>query len=357
MMSLLTASDLVIQLSFWTGVAAFTMAVPVLVGVMILQYFAQRRRRRSQRFRAAWHPLLIQSLVEVPTDLPLLRLGEIRLFLDFWVYLHETIRGGATASLDAVLRLVGADGAAMRMLHSSRLADRLVAVMALGHLRERSVWGELQQLTHSPSPELSLAAARALVLIDAQAAMEGLVPLLGSRTDWSLVKVAGILSETGSDIAAPALHQALAEASLDAAERLIRCLEATGSPISLPLVRQIMGRDETDSQLLIACLRYAGRCGGPTELSVVRARLAHPRWPVRLHAVLSLGKIGVAEDVPLLVSRLMDDEWWVRYRAAEALAGLPCVALPQLLQIQTDHADTLARDLLLPFTLSRWSRT
>jgi hypothetical protein len=357
MVSLLTSSDLVIRLSFWTGVAALATAVPVLVGVMVLQYFSQRRRRRAQRFRAVWHPVLIQSLIEVPTDLPALRPDEIRLFLDFWVYLHETIRGDATASLDEVMRLVGAGGAAKQMLHSSGLADQLVSVVALGHLRERSVWDELQRLLYSPSPELSLAAARALVLIDAQAAMDALAPLLGARVDWSLVKVAGILSDAGSDTAAPALNQALAGASPDAAERLIRCLEATGSPISLPLVRQMMGREETDGQLLIACLRYVGRCGGPTELSVVRARLAHSRWPVRLHAVLTLGKIGVAEDVPLLVSRLTDDEWWVRYRAAEALAGLPCVGLPRLQQIQTDHTDSLVRDLLRPFTLSCGNRT
>jgi hypothetical protein len=47
----------------------------------------------------------------------------------------------------------------------------------------------------------------------------------------------------------------------------------------------------------------------------------------------------------------------VRYRAAESLAGLPCVALPQLQEIQTSHADPLARALLLPFMLSRGSRT
>jgi hypothetical protein len=356
-MFLLTSSALVIQLSFWTGVAALTMAIPILVGVMVLQYFTQRRRRRLQRFRAVWHPLLIQSLVEVPRDLPALRPDEIRLFLDYWIYLHETICGDATANLDKVLRLVGADGAAMRMLHGLRVADRLVAVVALGHLRERAVWDELERLVHSPSPELSLSSARALVLIDAQAAMEGLVPLLGARTDWSLVKLAGILSEAGPNIAAPALNQALAGATPEAAERFIRCLEATGSPIALPLVRQMMGREETDGQLLIACLRYVGRCGGPAELPVVRARLTHPSWPVRLHAVLSLGKIGVAEDVPLLISRLTDDEWWVRYRAAESLAGLPSVALQQLQQIQTNHADPLARALLLPFTLSRGSRT
>jgi hypothetical protein len=357
MMAPLISSDLVIQISFWGGVAALAAAVPVLVAVMILQYCAQRRRRKWQRFRAVWHPLLIQSLVEIPTDVPPLRPDETRLFLDFWAYLHETIRGDAMANLDEMLRRVGADRAAMRMLHSSRLADQLVAVVALGHLRERSVWDEIQRLVQSPIPELSLAAARALVLIDAQAAMIDLVPLLGARTDWSLVKVAGMLSEAGPDIAAPALSQALPGASREAAERLIRCLESIGSPISLPFVCQMMGRHETDGQLLIACLRYVGCCGGPNELPAVRARVTHPDWPIRLHAVSTLGKIGVADDVPLLVGRLADDEWWVRYRAAEALAGLPCVGLPQLQQIQTDHADPLVRDMLLPFTLSRWSRS
>jgi HEAT repeat protein len=45
-------------------------------------------------------------------------------------------------------------------------------------------------------------------------------------------------------------------------------------------------------------------------------------WRVRAQAARALGAVGVAEAVPELTRALSDRSWWVRFRAALALAQL-----------------------------------
>ncbi len=56
--------------------------------------------------------------------------------------------------------------------------------------------------------------------------------------------------------------------------------------------------------------------------------------------------MGTREDQVALVALLSDPEWWVRYRAAQALAKLPFLTeekLQSLCEVQTDQ---FAREIL-----------
>ena len=56
--------------------------------------------------------------------------------------------------------------------------------------------------------------------------------------------------------------------------------------------------------------------------------------------------IGTADDASILIALLSDAQWWVRYRAAQALARLPSVDVPKLESIQAAQSDRFARDML-----------
>jgi HEAT repeat protein len=47
-----------------------------------------------------------------------------------------------------------------------------------------------------------------------------------------------------------------------------------------------------------------------------------------------------------LIPLLSDKEWWVRYRAAQALSRLPSMRSPRLKSIQAKQRDPFARDML-----------
>ncbi len=331
-------------------------AVVILFVIAGVQQAAIAGRQRGEQFREVWFRLLIKSMMTVPEELPSVRRSDAQAFLRLWNYLSESIRGDDRNGLNATMRLAGMDRVAAKMLKSYKLDDRLMAVVALGHLRERTVWNTLARFVVSRTPELSLAAARSLIRIDPQAALEILIPLVGVRTDWSFVKVATMLNEAGPEQVVDALAHAVREASVDATVRFVRCLEAVGSPGALPVVREILARENCDDQVVVACLRCCRRYATCQDLGMVRAYLAHPHHLIRLHAVLALGRIGTEEDEPRLIDRLADDEWWVRYRAAEALAGFPFMSSDRLAWLHAEHPLQQARDVLAPFVSRRAQR-
>jgi HEAT repeat protein len=78
----------------------------------------------------------------------------------------------------------------------------------------------------------------------------------------------------------------------------------------------------------------------------VRPLLGHYDWQVRVQAAKALGRIGAVEDVGRLAALLSDREWWVRYRAAQALLELPWLGDPELAALQASLTDRFAADIL-----------
>jgi HEAT repeat protein len=78
----------------------------------------------------------------------------------------------------------------------------------------------------------------------------------------------------------------------------------------------------------------------------VRARLADVDWQVRVQAVKALGRIGDRSDTARLALLLADREWWVRYRAAQALVELPWMKRADLDALRASLEDRYAADML-----------
>ncbi|MBH0184722.1 MAG: HEAT repeat domain-containing protein [Nitrospira sp.] len=354
--SSIISADPMVWVPFYAGGGAVIAAAVILFVIAGVQQATIARHQRSEQFREVWFRLLIKSMMTAPEELPPVRHSDGQDFLRLWNYLSESIRGDDRNGLNATMRLTGMDQVAVKMLKSYKLEDRLMAVVALGHLRERTVWNTLERFVVSRTPELSLAAARSLIRIDSQAALAILIPLVGVRTDWSFVKVATMLNEAGPEQVVEGMAHALRGATLDTTVRFVRCLEAVGSPGALPVVREILARENCDERVVVACLRCCRRHATRQDLGTVRAYLAHPNHLIRLHAVLALGRIGTEEDEPWLIDRLEDDEWWVRYRAAEVLAGFPFVSSETLARIHAEHPLQQVRDVLTPFVARRAQR-
>ncbi|HYG13158.1 MAG TPA: hypothetical protein VD885_03330, partial [Methylophilaceae bacterium] len=59
-----------------------------------------------------------------------------------------------------------------------------------------------------------------------------------------------------------------------------------------------------------------------------------------------LRRLGTREDLPSLLQLLCAPEWWVRYRAAQAITAAPYLGKDELGQLQATQADRYARDIL-----------
>jgi HEAT repeat protein len=67
---------------------------------------------------------------------------------------------------------------------------------------------------------------------------------------------------------------------------------------------------------------------------------------VRVQAARALARIGERTDIDLLAPLLGDREWWVRYRAAQALASLAALYGQPLDVVGHTLSDRFARDML-----------
>jgi HEAT repeat protein len=339
----------------FTGVAwALAQVVAVLLCLLLLQIIGMRavlarRHWKAVAFRRSWEPLLASCVDTWPSRLPTLNRHEMPAFLLLWNYFQESVRDQAKERLNRIARRLGADDAALRYVRSRNIRNRLIALTALGHLRDGRCWDVMADIVRSIDPVVSLCAAKALMRIDAQRAAPIIVPLIAERRDWAPAGSAAVLIEGGPDAISEPLALAAENAERSRAPMLIRMLELTHGSASAPVLRRIMERND-ETEIVAACLRVVQ---DPALLDVVRARLADPRWQIRVHAAHALGRLGTAQDEGLLVTALADEQWWVRYRAAQAIGALPSMDVGHLRDLSASVDDRFGRDILRQIVAER----
>jgi HEAT repeat protein len=162
------------------------------------------------------------------------------------------------------------------------------------------------------------------------------------RKEWPLPSIYRILLEIGAD----ALTEPLVLRLLNDLEapplRALHFLGAIRNEASMVVVQTLLHRRQGWEQEA-ALLKSVH---DPELGEFVRSRLGQDAWQVVVAAVNALGRIGVREDMPLLVPLLAHREWWVRYRAAHTLVRLPGVK-PIEIELQASRLDDpFARDML-----------
>lgn len=332
-MPVLDHSDLTLRIGSIAAISIYSAVFLLLLGILLLRVVRNAKDRRRRAVTETWRPLLAQCVVEIPETLPPLSHSDHLVLLYLWNHCYESIRGDARLNLRELAQRTGTAQFAKQLLHARLLRRRLLAIVTLGHLQERSIWNDLAAMLEADNAFLSMVSAKALLHIDAQAAIPLLVPVISRRKDWSPLKVVAIFEPAGADVAAEAIAKAACQATPEIGSRLIRHLAATQSQHALPPLRAQLQKGAPSDDVLAACLFLFGECSDPRDVVMIRAHLSHPTWYVRLQAASALGKVGVEEDVALLIALLDDEQWWVRYRAAEALSNLPWMTAERLTQL------------------------
>ena len=326
-----------------SGVVVATLTLVMAVALLAVRWRRRRRERRRQQFLAVWEPLLFGTVDgDVTTNLPAVAAGDLDTFLSLWNHLQESVTDGAARRLTDVAHRLGVPRRARRLLARRNLRDRLLAIVTLGHLRERSAWTALATCASSAHALLSITAARALIQIDASAGVALVVPLIASRSDWPASRVSSLIEAAGPDVMSHPLAEAAIAAGRADAPRLIRHLDSIEPAVAASAIRRII-LTSADKEVLTAALRVVS---DPQDLGLVRRFLDDARWEVRVQAIKALTRLGSAADEELLAPQLMDAEWWVRHRAAEALCALLGDIPGRLDRLHRKQHSPFARDAL-----------
>lgn len=334
------------EIVLWS-IAAVVVTTVVLfvytVGLRVATVAAEQRRRK---FMGQWRSVFAKAMLEpkAATDLPLpyVRRSDRIDLLEEWNRARSIVDGNAVDNLIVLARRTRIPALARRRFRSRRVSTRILAVQTLGHLREVELRDDIATLLLDDNTALSITAATALVELDPDFAIARITPMISERRDWPKNRVSVLLRRAGSDRISEPLYRAIRSASNADKTYLLQFARLMESEILDALVDDLI-RESNDAGVINAALKLVrGFRGVPRIASLTQ----HDAWFVRMQAATVLGRVGQQEHLSLLESLLDDSEWWVRYRAAQAITRLPFMGPNQLRQLRSQQEDRFAADIL-----------
>lgn len=302
--------------------------------------------RRVNAMREAWWPILAETAVtSEPVDgerRPAVRRRERPLLLREWSRFRGLVHGQASANLNALAIDLGLLPLARREMRRRSVDHRLLGLRAVGQMRDVDSWEAIDANVENDNIALAVTAATALNDIDPDRAIPRIVPIAARSARWPRTQVGRILNAAGPDIVSPRLCREIADAPPEQVVRLLQFADsAFASDINTVAEHLLTTRDEP--ALLSAALKAARGRICPERVGELTR---HDTWFVRMQAASLLGRVGTHEDLSILEPLLADPEWWVRYRAAQALVASPYLGPNAIRRIAGRQNDRFASDIL-----------
>ena len=340
-----TGSELIVTLAWRSAMVAALASALMLLIALVVRAHLRREERLRERVIGVWRPLLTRVAIEEEAlpALPSLRHRERPFVIEEWNALHDAVRGASTARLNALAPGLGLDVAARRGLRSRNISDRILAVRTLGHLRDEASWKGLQDQLGSANALVSFYAAAALVQIDAQRAMPGIMLQLAERESWPGEAMARLLVDAGADIAREPIRAMMLSLAADKVPPLLPWLAHVDAVLGSEVAVELMNRHAGHAGITAAALLVVLE---PELLPGLAHHAGSGDAEIRKNFAQLCGQLGDLGQVDLLVRLMSDPVWWVRYRAAHALLKLKGMDDGRLDDIRASLSDRYARDML-----------
>lgn len=341
-MNLLHSSDPRLVFAYWLGVSVVVAALVMLGLILLMRQWAERNARNHERAATFWRQILAQAPHDMSARVPALPRRDMTGFIDAWNDLHGALDGADNAGMRHVAEQVGLERKLYVAADHGGFHNRVMSIIAMGYLRSNAHFEKLTRLLRDGSPIVSLSAARAMMQIDPEHAVQLVVPQIVARHDWIQGGVAEILGKGDPASVSRELGNLTLQANDDVAPRLVRFLAGVSPGAATPVIRKVLASPH-DEHLVSTCLQVMTE---PLDLAFVHPLLANSRWHVRMHAATAVGRLGTGADVQGLMPLLADAEWWVRYRAAQAVRRLAAGDQGGLARIRAVQVDRYACDIL-----------
>ena len=309
-----------LALIWWLSLVLAGAAVLVM-GVLILARLAVVRRetRRASRRRELAHRFLsgeacsADELQRLPRDL----------VADAFVELVRLVRGAERDAFVAQATALGVPRYLGRQLRRGSPRERLLAAQSLGQFPDEDSTALLRSALADRSAEVRLAAALALAEAGHSNNIQDLVRELGLGTDEDSGLAVTLFRTLSAD--RPEEIKALVT-SPDTPVRVrlaaIEALAMTGDYSLVPVITRLAIDAPDGAVELPGYLRALGLFAHPAARPAILDGLSRSAFAARAAAAGAAGRIGLVEFAGRLAHMLDDREWWVRFRAAEALLRL-----------------------------------
>lgn len=332
--------------ALWCTVAAVLASILLLLYTIELRVRRRYSERRRARAVAHWRSIIANAMASPAeldaTPLPKFQFGARQDFLWLWNHTRNMVEGAAGDRLNELVHRLNLVEWVRRRSKHSHLGTRLLAIQTLGYLKDETSWDAILAACDDENMSISITAAEALAAIDPARAVMMLIPKIGDRRDWPKTHVFRLLQKAGSEAISEPLYRAIRTGSAADAAYLLQFAVLAEFDVRDAIAAETMAKRK-DPNALAAALKISsgyGRTPRLHELSKHRVRY------VRMQAARLLGRTGRLEDRRRLEEMLTDEEWWVRYRAALALARMLDITSADLAAMRARQIDPYARDIL-----------
>ena len=231
---------------------------------------------------------------------------------------------GRPEALAASFRLLGLTERYLSEVRTARAwRERARAATALGLLRDPRAVRPLVEAMRDDAEDgdVKLACAEALGRLRDRDATVEMCELLADVDEWASPRLAQILAELGEPALDPLLATLDKSASLNARVWAVQILGRIGDHRSTwPIIERL--HDRAESLRLSACNALAALRDARAVPPLIDVVLRDPIAAVRAQAARALGELGDDRALPLLISSLGDPDYWMRFRALEAIEAL-----------------------------------
>ena len=229
-------------------------------------------------------------------------------------------------------------------LKSHRWQTRLHAAERLGYLGDDSSLPALMTALRDDVVGVRFAAARSLIQLGCDEAVEPILSSLDIPGEVSQRRVAEIISSLGPQAIDPILNvmngPGYDDASLSIAARVAGILRSERAVTSLShlLKHQV-------ANVRLNAIRSLASIGDHSVIKDIASLGEDPSWEVRSSVMAALGKLNASDNIPLLLQGLSDQEWWVRQNAGYALMAIGGQGITALKNAADHHTDAFGRDM------------
>jgi hypothetical protein len=341
-----TDFDELTVIALWSIAVVLATTIVLFVYTIGLRFATIVSDRRRARFVVLWRDVFAKAMLSESDaqncSLPKLWHNDSTDLLEEWNRARSAVAGSALDNLIVLARRVAIPAIAIRLLQKNRVRPQILAVQTIGHLRDTDHREQVRHLVDHENTALSITAVVALVEIDPNSAVSTIIPMIEKRRDWPKNRVSIMLRMAGSERISEPMYRAIRSADNANKTYLMQFARLMDSEVLDALVDDLI-RNNDDPGVLNAALKLVSGYGGVPRIA---ALTQHEAWFVRMQSAKVLGRIGQREHLSLLESLLDDAEWWVRYRAAQAITSLPFLGPNQLRQIRDRQTDRYAADIL-----------
>ena len=341
-----TNFDQLTIIAIWSIIGVLVTTVVLFVYTIGLRVATLVGDKRRAEFVGRWRSVFATAMLSEDDAhncaVPKIGRNDNADLLEEWNRTRSIVDGTAVDNLIILARRVAIPATAVKLLHKHRVRAQILATQTIGHLRDQEQRDEIRSLVDHENTALSITAVVALVEIDPDFAVSIVVPMIEKRRDWPKNRVSIMLRMAGSERISEPMYRAIRSADDVNKTYLMQFARLMDAEVLDALVEDLIRTSENPG-VLNAALKLVSGYGGVPRIA---ALTQHAAWFVRMQSAKVLGRIGQEEHLSLLESLLDDVEWWVRYRAAQAITSLPFLGPNQLRQIRDRQTDRFASDIL-----------